>query len=193
MDEAKKNILDATIRVFHKKGLRFTMDDIAGELSMSKKTIYKVFRDKESLFYQMVDYCFDTIKESEKEVLEDDRLGTVEKIRKILGVLPEGYRDIDFRKLYLLKEKYPKVYRKVEQRLETGWENTIALLHQGMEEGVIRPVNTVVLKTMLEATIEQFFQRDVLMVNRITYREALEEAVGILVGGIIVKETDRKE
>lgn len=169
------------------------MDDIAGELSMSKKTIYKVFRDKESLFYQMVDYCFDTIKESEKEVLEDDRLGTVEKIRKILGVLPEGYRDIDFRKLYLLKEKYPKVYRKVEQRLETGWENTIALLHQGMEEGVIRPVNTVVLKTMLEATIEQFFQRDVLMVNRITYREALEEAVGILVGGIIVKETDRKE
>ena len=50
----KEKILEATIKVFNRKGLKFTMDDIASELSMSKKTIYTVFRDKESLFYQMV-------------------------------------------------------------------------------------------------------------------------------------------
>ena len=42
----KERILEATMKVFNKKGLKFTMDDIAEELSMSKKTIYTVFDNK---------------------------------------------------------------------------------------------------------------------------------------------------
>lgn len=185
--ENKERILEATIKVFNQKGLKFTMDDIATELSMSKKTIYTVFRDKESMFLQMVDYCFDKIKASEMEVIRHPDLSTTEKIRKILGVLPEGYTDVDFRQLYLLKDKYPAIYRKMEERLETGWEDTIQLLKQGMEEGVIRQVNVTILKTMLEATIEQFFQRDILLQNGISYKEALDESVAILVDGIIIR------
>mgnify|MGYP000429396910 CR=1 FL=1 len=45
----------------------------------------------------------------------------------------------------------------MEVRLETGWETTIALLEQGMQEGVIRPVRIPILKMMLEASLEQFF------------------------------------
>lgn len=185
--ENKEKILEATIKVFNKKGMKFTMDDIAAELSMSKKTIYTVFRDKESMFLQMVDYCFDKIKESEAAILNDASLSTVEKIRAILGVLPDGYSDIDFRQLYILKEKFPTIYRKMEERLETGWEGTIQLLKDGMKEGVIRPVNVVIIKTMLEATIEQFFQRDILIANQISYKDALDESVRILVDGITVK------
>ena len=183
--ENKEKILEATMKVFNRKGLKFTMDDIAAELSMSKKTIYRVFRDKEMMFYQMVDYCFDRIKESETEVVHNRTLSTVEKIRAILCVLPESYVDVDFGQLYQLKDKYPNIYRKVEERLETGWEATIELIQQGIEEGVIRPVNVVVFKTMMEATLEQFFQRDVLVVNRISYQDALNEVVNILVDGIV--------
>ena len=191
MNEAlREKILNATICVFNRKGLKFTMDDVASELSMSKKTIYTVFHDKETMFFEMVDYCFDSIKESEKKVLEDESLDTVAKVRTILGVLPEGYRDIDFRQLYSLKEKYPRIYEKVEQRLETGWETTIGLLEQGLEEGSIRKIQIPVLKTMLEATLEQFFKRDVLLQNKIAYQDALDEVVTILVDGILVHERE---
>lgn len=184
----KEKILEATIKVFNRKGLKFTMDDIAKELSMSKKTIYTVFSDKNSLFGEMVDYCFDKIKESENEIVISSELSTIEKIKQILGVLPESYADIDFRQLYPLKEKYPKIYRKVEERLESGWENTIALINQGIEEGVIRPVNVFLIKTMMEATLEQFFQRDILLINKIPYKKALDEVVSIITDGIIVRE-----
>lgn len=182
----KERILEATIRVFNQKGLKFTMDDIATELSMSKKTIYTIFKDKETMFYAMVDYCFDKIKQSEETVLNDDALSTEQKLRAILGVLPEGYRDIEFRQLYLLKDKYPKIYKKVEERLENGWETTIALIEKGIEEGKFRPVPIPIYKTMFEATIEQFFQRDILIQNKISYSDALDEVVGILVDGIVV-------
>ena len=74
----QKNILDATLRVFDQKGLKFTMDDLAKELSISKKTIYTVYDDKEALFLAMVDYIFDSIKESEQMILTDpsDRKST---------------------------------------------------------------------------------------------------------------------
>ncbi len=180
----KDRILEATIKVFNEKGLKFTMDDIAKELCMSKKTIYTVFRDKESLFYAMVDFCFDKIKESEEAIMNNDSLSTVDKLTAILGVLPEGYREIDFRQLYPLKEKYPQTYQRVEMRLEGGWESTISLINQGIEEGSIRPVSIPILKTMMEATLEKFFQRDVLLSNKISYNDALQEVVHILIDGI---------
>ena len=184
--ELREVILEGTIKAFNQKGLKFTMDDLASVLGMSKKTIYTVFRDKEELFLAMVDYLFDKIKESETQVLENQQLTTREKIHKILGVMPESYKDIDFRQLYMLKDKYPLIYGQVERRLETGWEATIMLLKKGMEEGVIRPVSVPIVKMMLEASVEQFFQRDVLISNQLSYKEALEEVVGILMDGIAV-------
>ena len=183
-NELKEAILRGTIQVFNQKGLKFTMDDVARELSISKKTIYTVFTDKGALFLQMVDYIFDSIKDSEQRIMEDDSLPLIEKIRRILGVMPEGYRDIDFRQLYLLKDRYPAIYAKVEKRLETGWENTIELLNRAMEEGVIRRIDIPILKLMLEASIEQFFQRDILIRNGLSYQEALDEVVDILIEGI---------
>lgn len=187
--DVKIQILNGTLQVFNKKGLKFTMDDIARELNMSKKTIYTVFRDKEELFLTMVDYLFDSIKVSEQQVMLDPNLTTLEKIEKILGVMPESYDGIDFRQLYLLKERYPDIYRKVENRLETGWETTISLLEQGIQEGVIRPICIPILKTMLEASLEHFFQRDILMQCEISYHEALHEVVKILMTGIKKEET----
>lgn len=184
----RESILEGTITVFNRKGLKFTMDDIARQLGMSKKTIYTVFADKESLFLDMVDYLFDSIKVSERQVMEDESLGTLEKVRKILGVLPEGYQNIDFRQLYPLKEKYPSTYAKVQERLETGWETTIALLEQGMSEGVIRQVELPLVKLMLEAALEQFFQSDILVRNNISYKDALDQVVDILVDGIAVRK-----
>lgn len=188
----KEKILQATIQAFNQKGLKFTMDDIASILAMSKKTIYTIFKDKNTLFMEMVDYLFDTIKESESEIIEDNTLSTIEKIRRILGVMPESYKDIDLRQLYMLKDKFPEIYRHVEERLENGWETTIKLLEQGIEEEVIRPVNVLMFKMMMEASIEQFFQRDILIRAGMTYTQGLDEIVGILLDGVAVKESHRK-
>jgi len=182
--ELRDSILETTLYIFNQKGLKFTMDDIAREMGISKKTIYTVFKDKEELFLSAVDYMFDSIKASEQAVLENENLSTVEKIRAVLGVMPEGYKDIDFRQLYVLKDKLPKIYAKVEERLENGWEKTIALIEQGMEEGVIRKVSIPIVKVMMEASLEQFFQRDILIRSGLTYQEALSEVVNILVDGM---------
>jgi AcrR family transcriptional regulator len=184
----RRAILEATLRVFNQKGLKFTMDDIARAQGISKKTIYTVFRDKEEMFLALVDYIFDAVKEAEQAIVQNEALDTKTKLREVLRVLPERYREVDFRQLYSLKEKYPTIYRQVELRLETGWEDTIALLERGMAEGVLRPVPIPLVKLMLEAVLEQFFQRDILVQNGLTYQQALDEVVDVLLFGIESKE-----
>ncbi len=186
----REQILEATILVFNKKGMKFTMDDIARELGMSKKTIYMVFADKQELVYDMVDYCFDSIKESEQKVMKNAGLSTLEKIQAILGVLPDGYKEIDFSQLYILRDKYPRIYTRVEERLESGWDATMELLQRGMNEGVVRKVDTALVKVMFEATLEQFFRRDVLVKNGITYSDALAQVVDIICNGIKERSED---
>ena len=116
--------------------------------------------------------------------MKNGGLSTLEKIQAILGVLPDGYKEIDFAQLYILRDKYPRIYTRVEERLESGWDTTIELLKRGMDEGVIKPVDTAIVKVMFEATLEQFFRRDVLVKNGISYSEALAEVVDIICNGI---------
>mgnify|MGYP002704100472 FL=1 len=66
VNNLRESILEGTLQVFNQNGLKFTMDDIASLLKISKKTIYTVFRDKEELFLAMVDCLFDQIKEEER-------------------------------------------------------------------------------------------------------------------------------
>ena len=184
MNEQKERILKGTIQAFNEKGLKFTMDDLARILGMSKKTIYVEFTDKNSLFLAMVDYLFDGIKESEEEIINNTDIDIVDKITTMLGVLPESYKDIDLRQLYMLKDKYPVIYKRVEERFENGWQQTIELLKEAMEEGKVRNVNVDIFKMMMEAALEQFFQRDILIYNSLSYEEGLKEVVGILMNGI---------
>ena len=55
LTEIREKILKGTIQVFNKKGLKLTMDDVADELKISKKTIYKEFSGKDEIFETMVD------------------------------------------------------------------------------------------------------------------------------------------
>ena len=126
--ELKENIMQGTLQAFNQKGLKFTMDDIAKILGISKKTIYQVFRDKEALFLETVDYLFDRIKDSEQKIVENPQMDTLQKIHTILGVMPECYQDVDFRQLYQLKEKYPEITLLIT---ECGSLHAEKLLEQG--------------------------------------------------------------
>ncbi|MBE5845003.1 MAG: TetR/AcrR family transcriptional regulator [Butyrivibrio sp.] len=185
MNETRKKILEAVLVEFKDKGSKFTMDDVASDLHMSKKTIYKEFNDKEEIFNALVDYCFDNIKEKEAEIKNDKSLSTVERIEKIMICMPDNYRDVDFRKVFTLKDKYPKIYAKVQKRLENDWEDTIELLEQGMREGQIRKLPIPVIKTMTEASIERFLSAGA--ADGGSYEDELEVMIDILMRGICSK------
>jgi AcrR family transcriptional regulator len=189
-EDTKRKVLRAVIDLFNEYGLKFTMNSLARKLGMSKKTLYVLFENKEDLLNQMVDYCFASVKESEAQALTAPGLDTPGRIRALLGAFPEQLKGVNLENLYVLRETYPKIYARVEQYLESGWEPTIRLLEEGIAEGYVRPVSIPLFKMMYESALEQFFRRDVLKKNGMTYREGLQAVTDLLVDGILIHPED---
>lgn len=187
-NELKVRILDEAARLFDEKGIRFTMDDLAHSLAMSKKTIYTVFRTKRSIMTATLDRFFAEAYKEQEEILSDESLSVTEQLRRIIGGVPERYVSHDLSQLYVLRDKYPSVYRHWHNCREEYWEAVETLIEKGIREGVIRPVSLPILKSMFQRTIEQFFQSDILVKNRISYKDALSEVAEILIDGIAVKK-----
>ena len=117
-----------------------------------------------------------------------DGPGTLaEKLRAVIIALPEEYTALDLQQMDLLDEKYPRVAARVREHLETGWEPTLALLEQAMGEGVIRRVSLPVLQRMISASIEDFLADRTLDAQGITYTDALDEMISILLEGLLVR------
>ncbi len=185
--ELKERIMEATIDEFNEKNLKFTMDDIAKRLGISKKTIYTIFQDKETLFFETVDYCFTGIKESEAQILEDETLDIMEKLKRVLIVLPDRYKSIDWRQIYETQDKFPRMYHRIEERIENEWEGTIGLLEEAIRQGRIKPISIPIFKIMVESTIKSFLSSKNLIDNNIAYEDALKNMVDILMDGIEIK------
>ena len=51
----RDKIIDATVEEFKQNGLKFTMNDLAKRLGISKKTIYTVFESKQAVLVAVAD------------------------------------------------------------------------------------------------------------------------------------------
>lgn len=186
--ELKETCLKKTLLFLSERGLKFTMNDLAKELGISKKTLYQMFESKEDLLIQVADSCFDDIKKSEKMILSEENLSTKDKLKKLVIALPDGYRGLNWYRIEELNDKYPSVYRRVQERLETDWDKTLNLIEKGIREGDLRPINLPVFKAMLEGAMEHFLTGSELKENNISYGDALDMMIDIMMDGVVAKE-----
>ncbi len=172
------------LALFRTQGLRFTMQQMADELHISKKTIYAVYPSKEALLLDMVDQAFAEIHRRKQAVI-DGPGSPVEKLRAVIIALPEQYAALDLRQMRELDEKYPRVAARVRWHLETGWEPTLTLLQQATEAGLVRPVSLPVLQRVISASIETFLSDRELAEMGISYTAALEEMISLIMEGLL--------
>ena len=185
--ENRLRIIKGGLSIFKKKGAHFTMDDLAKEISMSKKTMYMVFSDKEEVLLAMVDFVFDEIEGEEEKALKEEGVSTVERFRRILGAMPPNYTGFDFSGISGSAARYPSVLKRMNERLETGWELTFSVLQQGIDEGIFRPVDFTVFKIVYSAALERFLNSEELKKSGINYMEAFSSLVELLIDGLTVR------
>lgn len=190
MEELREKCILHTLALCSEQGMRFMMSELASGLGVSKKTLYVLFPDKEALLTDAVDYVFDAVKQSEAEILRDESLTLAEKIERLVIVIPEPFRELNWSRLNGVEERYPNVYRHICERIESGWDATLALLQEGVETGVLRPFRLPVFKAIVEGSIEHFITSPELAGEGVAYTQALEEMIGLLLRGALVREEE---
>ncbi|MFM7639024.1 MAG: TetR/AcrR family transcriptional regulator [Bacteroidota bacterium] len=102
-------------RLFSRFGVKsVTMDDVAKEISISKKTLYKCFRDKESLVLSTVE---SHLRENEAaiEKIINTEPNAIEQFHLIAMYLMSNQRKMSPSMLYDLKKYHPKSFELLEK------------------------------------------------------------------------------
>lgn len=137
MEDKKLHILNNVGIMYLKFGIRsVTMDDVASEFGISKKTLYQYFNDKADLVSQVVNFhienpIFDVNAPGIGNAI-DSQFAVRSHFRKIIKYFNNNIE-------YDLKKYYPKLYKKVHlMKREKIFNNTVLNIENGINEGLYR-------------------------------------------------------
>ena len=181
----REKIIDTAIEEFTKNGLKFTMNDVAKALGISKKTIYTVFESKQEVLVAIADRYAGDFTEMREEIERDGSLDTLEKLERLFCALPTKYYNIGLSRIFELAQKYPKQYKYLMEAVNQGWTLAEQYLEKGIREGKIRKdISKPVVMAMIRGTVTCFLESDILYKNGLTYEHGKEEMVQIIMKGI---------
>jgi AcrR family transcriptional regulator len=137
--ETKERILLAAYQLFFRYGIKsVTMDDIAKHLSMSKKTIYQFFRDKDEVVHTLVEQGIAKDQHDFQEISKAS-VNVVEEVFVMMKKMHEIFGNINPNIFYDLRKYHPKTWEVFHKfRTEFIYQMVIDALEKGKKEGLVR-------------------------------------------------------
>ncbi|MEC4047878.1 TetR/AcrR family transcriptional regulator [Flavobacterium sp. SUN046] len=129
----KEKIIKKATDMFLKLGFKsVTMDDIACEMCISKKTIYKYFHNKEVLIVEATDFVHQNIHVTIDEIISRN-YNAIEENFEIRKMLKSFFQTSDNSPVYQLKRHYPEIYEKM---MDNEIEDCNSMFKQNIEKGI---------------------------------------------------------
>jgi AcrR family transcriptional regulator len=152
--DVKDRIQEKATELFMRYGVKsITMDEIASQLGVSKKTIYQYFADKEELVMSMIDRKLqDAQSECNRAVEQGDNAIHQEFLNQ--DNFLEHLRGLNPVALHDMEKFHPEAYKKVMCHRNTFMRGIVEEnLKKGIAEGLYRPeIRTDILsKTRVDA------------------------------------------
>ena len=162
MDISQK-ILEIADSLFHKYGIRsISMDEIARELSISKKTIYQYFKDKDDIVYQVTVRNIKLDKEEFEEVFQSSK-DAIDELLKISQCIRVKLKEINPSLLFDINKYHPRSWELwIEYKNHFMKNHIFRSIERGIKEGFFRnDLNAEVLAKLRIEQVEMSFDERV--------------------------------
>lgn len=201
---SKKNnieskILDSAYKLFLDKGYRnTTMDDIAADLGISKKTLYKYHSSKLELLEASFEMLKLKMSSKVEAILDNKYISFPLKLRSTLTVVATHLAPIN-----------PELFEDIREHAKDVWENIRTyinesaylrfqkLIKQGVDQGLVNPkinINLVVMlyasaiQSLLDPKFLSQFPVSIGKEMRLSPSEIFDQAISIIYNGILTEE-----
>ena len=134
----RERIIEKAMQDFSRHGIRAVkMDMLAKELGISKRTMYEIFEDKETLLFEGIKVYGDRKREYMQSYAEEghDVIDIIMeayhmKVEEVRAVNPNFYLDL---------MKYPKLSEHMKEAQQKSREGFLAFMKRGVDDGYFRP------------------------------------------------------
>ena len=187
--DLKEKVVFYASQAFRRDGIRrVTMDAIAAALGISKRTLYEIFNDKESLLIAVILRSEEEDRKFTEEIIRES--GNVMEI--ILRYLMESvkYLQDTNRQVFVDMKKYPKAYALRNEIKRRKDAKNIEMYRRGVDEGVFRnDVNFEILTLLVNEQFDLLLHTDVC--NEYSFVEVFESISFTFIRGIATEKGAR--
>jgi AcrR family transcriptional regulator len=189
-NQIKDKILKGAEELFTRYGIRsISMDDIARHLSVSKKTLYQHFADKEDIVTMV---CQAHLGRNNKEfdAIRDTAANAIDELAKLSVCLKRNMEGMNPSLLYDLQKYHPKAWNVwLQHKNVTIRESVAKNLKQGIEEGYYRPeVNANIIAAMRLELVQLPFNEEVFPREEFRLADVQMELFDHFVFGIVTEK-----
>jgi AcrR family transcriptional regulator len=175
----RERIITEAFGLFGKFGIRsVTMDQIAGHLGISKRTLYENFKDKNALLYEGIEHFRKIMHTESNDILKNSsnvieglyfigRHG--EKMRKKLN--PLFFEDI--------RKYYPEIYEGISDKNHNReYSIMLSLIRKGMNEGVFnKRLNPEIVNDFWHEIMNIFMNEETFPRDRYTQEDLIKNMI----------------
>lgn len=185
MDELEQIVVKSH-NLFMKYGIKsVSMDDIARELGMSKKTIYQYVKDKNELVNKMFEFEKGCMQEK-FELLQSEQINAIDQIFEADKMFVSIMKEHNPAAFYDLRKYYPTVHTKmVAVRRSRITEFMMQNIEKGKIEGLFRKeLDASIMAKLYILRIEGIMDGDILTLQEFTSPKWIKEHMAYHVRGI---------
>ena len=164
MESLRGRILETATKAFVANGIKAVkMDDVAQSMGISKRTLYEIYTNKETLLYA----CMKEMKERKRREYEE----VFKESSNVMDVILKMYRlGVDEFKLtspefYDDMAKYPSVIQLFREDNLRTHDNLIRFMQRGVDEGYFRKDVNLELVSMVFSALSKYINENQLYKN----------------------------
>ncbi len=189
--EIKDRILTRAEEMFLKFGYsKVTMDEIAANLGMSKKTLYKFFPSKEELVREIIYKMRCGVKDYIDDLLANDEMDFVEKLKRLMNLIGNQSSKLQGPLLEDLHKNIPEVWKQINEfRKENVRQKFTQLINMGVEKGIFRKdVDQRLIVLTYSSAVQGLINPEILSQMPFSVEQVFESVIKIIFSGIFTEE-----
>jgi AcrR family transcriptional regulator len=186
--ETKKRILDKSLEMFQNFGYsKVTMEEIASNIGISKKTLYKYFTNKEHILRDLVETVKCGVEEKFEQIFSDEHSDFIQKLQMVLDTIGENVRRMQGHFTLDIIKNHPDIWRGIQEfRREKSQYKFTKLIDLGIKEGFIKAnVNSYIAMRIYTSAIHDIMIPEVLSQIPLSANQVYDEIVKTLFEGIL--------
>lgn len=188
-DQVKSRILDHIEKEFSNHGFRnFAVDQIANELHISKKTIYKYFQTKEGLIRTVLIKQL-TVAYREVVTIIQAQSNIVEKFVDLSNMVEEYFTVFNEESLKRLKCHFPHLAAYIELfRFNRIVPLISLLLKRGRKQNLILEIPDEIILKVFSSSLGAIVEARSEPTSKFSYHQMFRHAFNMLLNGILTKK-----
>jgi AcrR family transcriptional regulator len=195
IDEKEEQILNAALDLFVKFGIRrVTMEDIAKQISISKKTLYKYFESKDAMVEALLKAKLERMEKKFNTVVKDKTLGFEEKIKMLFSFVSMNLKSFNISFVSEIQTSYPVLWERLQDfKSEAVHSSFGKVMEEGFKQGFVRQdIDPTVLVDMYSATLRTIMTPSYILSTNYSKTDIYQMIIKIYFRGILTEKANKE-